>query len=323
MAKVLTQEEVDSLLNGIDEGKVETETDIPDGGDAFQAYDFSNTSFPDHQRMPALGIINERFISFINASLSTATGIVIDVNVNDIGSVKYGDFCRSLPLPASLNILKMEPLRGFALLVLEGSLVFAFVDTFFGGSCSTHVKLEGRSFTAIETKIIERIVGIIIEDLQKAWQDVYPVGMKYMRSEVDPQFAGIAKPEDMIVSTKFGVDIGNYSGTMTLCLPYTLLEPIKTILRDNYKSENIEIDETWRQGFQQKIGQMQLGMSCTLGTTRLKGRELLGMKADDILLLDQKATDPVVINVEGNAKFVGYPGSLNNRKAIRIEKRLK
>jgi flagellar motor switch protein FliM len=320
MEKVLSQEEVDSLLNGIDDGKVETETDIPVGDDGIQAYDFKSKSGPYHHRMPALGIINERFISFINMALSKAAGVDIDVSVDAIDSVKYGEFCRSLPLPASLNIFKMEPLRGFFLLVLEGPLVFSFVDTFFGGKGSTHVKLEGRSFTTIETKMIERIVKITLEDLQKAWSDVYQVTMHYSRTEVDPQFAGIAKPEDMIVTTKFNVDIGNFSGAMTICMPYASLEPIKEKLSASFKSEKLEVDSIWRRAIEERLKEICVNLTCTLGNAKITSKELLDMKTDDVLVLDRKIHEPIGIHIGRNKKMLGYPGSFNNRKAVRIEK---
>jgi flagellar motor switch protein FliM len=320
MEKVLSQDEVDSLLNGIDEGKVETETDVPESTEGLQAYDFSSKSAPYHQRMPALGIINERFISFINTDLSNATGSVIDVSVREIDTVRYGEFCRSLPLPASLNIFKMKPLRGYALLVLEGPLVFSFVDIFFGGKCSTHVKLEGRSFTAIETKIIERIVRIVLQDYERAWADVHQVEMTYSRTEVDPQFAGIAKPEDMIITTRFGVDIGSFSGTMSICVPYNTLETIKDNLRQNYKTENVEADSTWRRIIEKRLKDVEVNLNCTLGMTTITGRELLGMQTDDVILLDKRVKEPVSIFVGNNEKLMGYPGSINKKKAIRIAK---
>ena len=320
MEKVLSQNEVDSLLNGIGEGKVETETDVPDSEDGLQVYDFKGKSGPYHHRMPAMGIINERFVSFANTSLSNAAGVPIDVSVDEIDSVKYGEFCRSLPLPASLNIFKMDPLRGFFLIVLEGPLVFSLVDTFFGGKCSTHVKLEGRSFTTIETKIIERIVKITLEDLQRAWSDVFGVTVTHSRTEVDPQFAGIAKPDDMIITTRFNVDIGNFSGVMTLCMPYTALEPIKEKLSTSYKSEKLEFDSMWREAIQERLREIFVNLTCTLGSASITGKELLGMKKDDVIVLDRKVNDPVSLHIGESKKILGYAGSFNNTKAVQIDK---
>ena len=322
MENVLSQEEVDSLLDGIGEGEVETETDIPVPEDGLRPYDFRKEAGPIHLKMPTLGIINERFINLLNASLPSATGAMIDVNITDVDSVKYGEFCRSLPLPSSLNIFKMEPLRGFALLVLEGPLVFAFVDKFFGGKRVSQVKLEGKSFTPIEVKIIERVVSVILGDLQQAWSDVYEVKMKSTRAEIDPQFAGIATPDEMIIASRFSIDIGNFLGVMTICLPYSTLEPIREKLKDTFQGEKLEVDQRWRRYMEDKILDLNIDMSCTLGTVNITGKELIEMRAGDVLKLDQSPKDPVIICAHGLPKLTGYLGAYDNKKAIRIQERI-
>lgn len=322
MGKVLSQEEVDSLLNGIGDGEVETETDVSDSEEEFKRYDFSARTGSNQAKLPALGLINERFINSVTESFTGATGVIIDVSATDVESVRYGEFCRSLPLPASLNIFKMDPLRGFALLVFEGPLVFGFVDAFFGGDCSRHVKLEGRSFTPVETKIIERIAAIVLKDYENAWADVYSVSMKYARSEVDPQFAGISKSDDMVIAAKFSVNIGNFSGSMTICIPFITLEPIKKRLAQGFKSEMLEIDHTWRRHFEARIREQLIQVSCNLGTGTISGRDLLSMKVDDVITLDQKVNDMIDICVSGISKFEGYPGSINNKKSVQIEKKI-
>lgn len=227
MAKVLSQEEVESLLSGISEGKVQTETDIPEKAEVIKGYGFTRETEPVHLSMPTLGIINERFIGFLKASLSAATRSFMDVNVADMGSVKFGEFTRSITLPVTLNIFKMEPLRGYALLMLEDSLVFAFVDTFFGGRAASNIKLESKGFTSIEAKIIGKVVKLILDDLQHAWSDVYKLKMVFVRAEVDPQFADIALPTEMVITIRFNIDLGGASGQMTICIPYSTLEPIQ------------------------------------------------------------------------------------------------
>lgn len=323
MANVLSQEEVDSLLSGIEDGKVTTETAVSDNTAGVPAYDFSKKSGPAHLRMPALGIIHERFINLVNGSILKALSSNIDVSVTDIDSVKFGDFCRSLPLPTSLNIYKMEPLKGFGLLVLEGALVFAFVDVFFGGKCISHVKLEGRSFTAIERKVIDRIVGIVLEDLEKAWADVHKLNMIYTRSEIDPQFAGIAKPNDMVIVTRFQVDFGNYGGIMKICLPYDTIEPIRQKLSDSYQAEKVEVDQRWRKHIEGRVKEMSLSLKCMIRAARITGRELLGMQINDVLLTEQKVDDPVLVEVGHLTKFKGFLGVQNNKKAVRIEEIMK
>lgn len=322
MENVLSQEEVDSLLEGISEGKVKTETDIAEGDEGLKVYDFSRQDGPLHIRMPALGIINERFIGFLRTSLSAATKSVIDINLSSTESVKFGEFCRSLPLPTSLNIFKMEPLRGLALLVLEGPLVFSFVDTLFGGKGESHVKLEGRAFTAVETMIIEKIVKVTLGDLQKAWSDVYRVRTVFTRSEMDPQFAAVVTPDETVVLINLTVELECASGGMTVCIPYSTIEPIREKLKYRFQGEELEVDQTWRRYIEKKIKELRVDLSATLGKTKITGRELLEMKVNDVIQLDQKTSHPATLNVEGIAKFSAYPGTCNNKKAIRIEERI-
>ena len=322
MANVLSQEEVDSLLEGIDEGKVQTETALPESEEELEVYNFGAQVGPVHLRMPTLGIINERFIGFSRTSLFSATGLSLDVSISSIDSLKFGDFCRSIPIPASLNIFKMEPLRGFALLVLEGPMVFAFVDTLFGGRAVSHVKLEGKTFTTIEKKIIGKIVEMILGDLQEAWSDVYKLKMILTRSEMDPQFAAITTPDDMVIATKLTIDLQNVSGTMTICIPYSVLEPIRDKLKQRFQGERFEVDQKWTRYIRGKVKELTINLSCTLGRADITGRELLAMKAGDIIHLDQKMSDPVIVNVEGVPKFTGYPGICNKRKAIKIKERV-
>jgi flagellar motor switch protein FliM len=318
MSNILSQDEVDSLLNGIGDGKVETETDIPEESGDVDVYDFRKDAGPLHLRMPTLGIINERLIGFMKNSLSTTTGTVVDVNISDVETVKFGEFCRSLPLPTSLNIFKLDPLRGYALLVMEGSLVFAFVDTFFGGKSVSHVKLEGKSFTAIESKIINRVAKVVLKDLEQAWADVYKIKTVFTRSEIDPQFAGIATPDDMVIAAKLNIDMNNFSGNMIVCLPYATIEPIRDHLSTRFQSAKIEIDHVWCNYIQKKISEMSINVNCTLGQTTITGQELLALKVDDVIQLDQKTSDPVMIHAEHVPKFTGYIGSFNNKKALKI-----
>jgi flagellar motor switch protein FliM len=322
MKNILSQDEVDSLLSGISEGKVETETAVPEGDEGISVYDFHKQDGPVNLRMPTLNMINERFVGLLRTDLSAATRSVVDVNISSIESMKFGEFCHSLPLPTSLNIFKMEPLRGVSLLVMEGPLVFSFVDAFFGGRGVSQVKLEGRNFTSIETRIIGKLVKVVLDDFQQAWSDVYKVKTVFTRSEMDPQFAGIVTPNDTVIVIRLIVDLENASGTMTICIPNSTVEPIRDKLRYRFQDERLEVDQRWRRYIERKIRGMTINLGCALGTTSITGRELLEMKVDDVLLLDQKVSDPIIVSVEGTTKFKGYPGTCNTKKAVRIEGRL-
>jgi flagellar motor switch protein FliM len=318
MGNILSQDEVDSLLDGITDGKVETETDVSEKSPPVEVYDFSLPAGPVHLRLPALGIINERLVGLLRTNLQVASRSVIDVNLSSTDTVKFSDFYLSLPMPSSLNIFSIEPLRGFSLVVLEGPLVFSFVDSLFGGTGVSHVKLEGRLFTKIETKIVEKIVKIILDNFQKAWADVTEVNAVFVRSEMDPQFVGIGTPDDLVIVNKYEVQLENGNGFITICTPYSSIKPIKEKLKNKFRREEMAIDQSWKKYIQERIQETMVELSCTMGMAKLNGSDLLSMKVDDVIMLDQKSGNSVIVNVENIPKFRGYPGACNKKKAVKI-----
>jgi flagellar motor switch protein FliM len=322
MKNILSQAEVDSLLAGIREGAVETETAVPEADEAIARYNFRRQDGPVTVRMPTLQMINERFVGMLRTELSAITRSVVDVHIASTESMTFGKFCGSVSLPASLNIFKVEPLRGFSLLVMGAKLVFSFVENFFGGRGVRQVNLEGRKFTSIETKIIARLVKIALGSFEQAWSDVYEIKATFTRAETDPQCAGIVTPNDMVVVIRLTVDLENSSGSMSLCIPHATLEPVRDKLRYRFQGEGLEADHPWRSYIERRIQELRVGVGCSLGTAQITGKELLEMKISDVLVLNQKVSDPIVITVEGVPKFKGYAGTYNKRKAIQIEGRL-
>ena len=321
MANILSQDEVDSLLDGIGEGKVETEAAVVEESDGAALYDFSRTAGPVHLRLPALGMINERFVGMLRTNLPITSRAVIDVNLDSMESIKFGDFSRTIPLPSSLNLFKMEPLRGYSLLVLEGPLVFSFVDSSFGGRGDSSVKLEGRGFTAIETKIVQKMVKLILDYFQQAWADVYKIKATFQRSEMDPQFAAIVTPEDTVVAIKIAVHLENGSGTITICIPYSTIEPLRSKLKRRFQGEKSDIDLRWQKYFEKSIRDVAVKVSCTMGKAQINSQDLMAMKVNDVIMLDKKASDPIVVSVEGIPKFKAHAGAYNNKQAARISER--
>jgi len=320
MKNVLSPDEVDSLLDGINEGSVRTKTDVTEENEKIEAYDFSRPAGPVHMRLPGLGIINQRFVGLLTSRLSIVTRSAIDVSLASTESVKFSEFCKSLTLPASLNIFKMEPLKGFFLLVLEGSLVFTFIDSFFGGKGGSHIKLEDRGFTSIENKIFEKVARIILASIENAWSDIYNLKTVYSRSEIDPQFISIAAPGDMVIVIKFTLNIENSSKSITICMPYANIEPIRDKLKNQFHGQKLEVDQTWKQYFEKKIKETTVNLSCVLGTAQINGRKLLELNVNDVIPLGQKVGDPIIVNVKGIPKFEGHPGSYKNNEAVRIIK---
>ena len=322
MANVLSQDEIDSLLGGIDQGSVETETDIPEKDGELEVYNFKAQSGP--LNMPTLQVLIERFIGSLQENLSSVTNSNVEVKMDSSVMLEFNEFCSSLPLPASLNVFKIDPFKGYAMLVIEGRMVFSFVESFFGGKGLRPAKLEGRAFTLIESKIIAKITRIILNDFQKAWIDTHvsSANMKYSHSEIDPQFTQIAKPDDMVIAIKFNIVLANSSGAVSICIPCSTIESVKDKLKQKFSGANQEIDEQWKALMEKKIRKLKIDFNVVLGTTKIKTRELLDMQVGDVMVLDKKTKEPMVANVQGITKFKGYPGSYSNNKAIKISERL-
>jgi flagellar motor switch protein FliM len=229
MSKILNQDEVDALLRGISGGEIETEEEVAADTGGIVAFDLANQDRIIRGRMPVLEIINDRFSRLCTSALANTMRKRVDVNPISIDMSKFGDFMRSLPVPTSINIFKIDPLRGNALLVVDTRLVFSLVENFFGGAGS-QPKIEGRDFTPIEQSIIVKVVKIILANLEDAWRPVHEVSIELLRSEINPQFATIVPPSDVVVVISFEVELENALGSMVLALPYATIEPIRSKL---------------------------------------------------------------------------------------------
>lgn len=317
MSKILNQDEVDALLRGISGGEIETEEEIITNDSGIVSFDLTNQDRIIRGRMPVLEIINDRFSRLCNSALANTTRKRVDVNPISIDMSKFGDFMRSLPVPTSINIFKIDPLRGNALLVVDTRLVFSLVENFFGGAGS-QPKIEGRDFTPIEQAVITKVVKIILANLEDAWRPVHEVSIELLRSEINPQFATIVSPSDVVVVISFEIELENALGSMILALPYATIEPIRSKLYAAFQSERLEIDHAWISRFRDRLMETPVDIDVTFGTTAITGRQLLDMQVGDILLLDQDEDDLLTARVEGVLKFMGQPGFVKGNKALKI-----
>ncbi len=242
MSEILSQNEVDALLRGVSDGQVVTETDFPEEEGEAVPYDLTSQEKIIRGRLPTLEIINQMFSRLFRNSFSSLMRKSADVSAVSSDSLKFGEFLRSLPVPSSLHVFRMEPLRGFGLMVIESRLVFALVDNFFGGSGDSDIKVGDRDFSAIEIRMTKKVVQTALEDWEKAWKPVHAVTSNYVRSEVNPQFAAIVPPTDVVLVIVFDIEMENCSGTITICIPYATIEPIVSKLKANFQSERMEAD---------------------------------------------------------------------------------
>jgi len=322
MSEILSQNEVDSLLQGLSTGKVETETDIAPDSDDITTYDFAHQERVIRGRMPTFEVINERFARQMNASISTLLHSTVDITADSMETLKFSEFGRSLPVPTSLHIFKMDPLRGYVLLVLESELVFTLIDTFFGGGGSGKTKIEGREFTSIEEVMISKVVSSCLKDLETAWAPVEAVKTSYVRSEVNPQFATIVPPTDLVIVSKFELELEQSSGTISLCLPYAMIEPIRNKLSAGFQSDALEVDNTWRSRLKSIIMSSAIELVVELGNAEISAERLINLKAGDIVQLNRDAEQSLIGYIQGIPKLEGYAGIQRGYQALQIEKRM-
>ncbi len=318
MSQVLSQEEVDALLRGVTDGEIETEVEYVPDESGIVPYDLTSQERIIRGRMPTLDIINQRFSRLFRNSLSSALRKLLDVSAVSTDTVKFGEFVKSLPVPASLHIFKIEPLRGFALLVAESKLVFALVDTFFGGTGEAKMKIEGRDFTAIEQRMIKKVILMVLEDMEQAWKPVHNVQMSFVRSEINPQFAAIVPPTDVVVVVMFEVELDQINGTLTVCLPYSTIEPIIGKLRAGFQSDQLEVDQAWIRRLRGRLSETSVDVVVELGSATITSGEFVGLNVGDVVALDNDTDDEMIVSIEGIPKYKGVPGVVKGNKAVKL-----
>jgi flagellar motor switch protein FliM len=320
MASILTQEEVDALLRGISGGKIETEVEEEVDTSGITTYDLTSQDRIIRGRMPTLEMTNEKFSRLFRSTMSSILRRVVSVSPASTNMVKFGEFLKTLPLPTSLHIFKMDPMRGGALFIVESKIIFTLVDVIFGGSGTTPYKVEGREFTAIENNLIKKIVISALADLESAWKALIDLKVSYQRSEINPQFAQVVSPTDVVVVMNFEIEVEYTTGVMTLCIPYSTLEPVRDKLQAGYQSENMEIDKVWSNKFRDCLMTSDVDVVVELGRSQISCKDLLNLQKGDVIRLDQYATDSLNVFVEDIAKYKAFPGLYKGNLAGQITK---
>jgi flagellar motor switch protein FliM len=314
----LSQEEVDALLKGVTGDQ--DEADLQEDSSGVRPYNLATQERIVRGRMPTLEIINERFARLLRIGLFNFLRRSAEVSVGTVKVSKYSEFIRNLVVPTNLNLTHMKPLRGTSLIVLDPGLVFLLVDNLFGGDGRFHTRVEGRDFTQTEQRIIHKILEIIYETYAKSWEPVYPVEFEYIRSEMNTQFANIATPNEVVVSTTFTIELGPVSGEMHICMPYSMIEPIRDLLTSSLQGETLEIDKRWVRLMTQQIQIAEVELVADLGSTRVTLGDILNMKVGDVIPLH--IPEIVSANVDGTPVMECKYGVFNGQYALRVEKLL-
>ncbi|WP_426110136.1 flagellar motor switch protein FliM [Massilia sp. PWRC2] len=314
----LSQEEVDALLKGVNGDQ--DDAAAPEESSGVRTYNLATQERIVRGRMPTLEIINERFARLLRVGLFNFLRRSAEVSVGSVRVSKYSEFIRNLVVPTNLNLIHMKPLRGTALMVFDPGLVFLLVDNLFGGDGRFHTRVEGRDFTQTEQRIILRILDIVFEAYTKSWEPVFPVEFEYIRSEMNTQFANIATPNEVVVSSTFTIELGSVSGQIHFCMPYSMIEPIRDALTSSLQGEALEVDKRWIRLMTQQIQVAEVELVATLGTGRASFDDILNMKVGDIIPLN--VPEQIQATVDGVPVMDCTYGVLNGQYALKVEKLL-
>lgn len=309
----LSQDEVDALLRGAT-GESDEVQEEEKGG--VRSYDIATQERIVRGRMPTYEIINERFARLLRIGLFNFMRRSVDIAVGPVKVIKFSEFVRNLVVPTNLNMVHMKPLRGTALFVFDPNLIFLIVDNLFGGDGRYHTRVEGRDFTQTEQRIIQRLLNVVFEDYEKSWKSVYPVKFEYIRSEMNPQFATIATPNEVVVTVTFDIDMGNQGGELHVCIPYSMIEPIRDILCSALQGDHLEVDKRWIKLLSQQVQGAEVELVANLGHTKVTFEQILSMQAGDIIPLEIPKT--ITAHVDGVPVMDCRYGIMNGRYALKV-----
>jgi len=316
--KILDQAEIDALIHGVDSGAVNIAA--PPAPNEVRSYDFNNQMRIVRGRMPTLEMINERFARIFRSSLYNLLRRSPEISVQQLQVKKFSEYVHTLHVPTNLNMVKINPLRGTALVVLEPKLVFATVDNFFGGT-GRHAKIEGREFTATEQRIIHMVLRNVFSDLREAWSHVYPIELEFVQSEINPHFANIVSPSEIVVITSFHIELDGGGGNLHVTMPYAMIEPLREVLDAGVASDRVDNDERWAICLREEIEDAEVQLSTRLGRCDISLAALLSLKPGDIVPCD--FLGKVTLLAEEVPIFRGSFGLSHGVQAVKVEERVR
>jgi flagellar motor switch protein FliM len=314
---VLNQDEIDALLNGMNQGTVNTEPEPVPGG--VRNYDLGTEARIVRGRMPTLEMINERFARLYRTSLYSILRRSAVISVGGIKTMKYSDYVHKLHVPSSLNMVKINPLRGTSLIVVDPRLVFAVLDNYFGGK-GRYAKIEGRDFTAAEQRIIEMLLQCTYTDLKDAWSHVLDISIEYQASEMNPQFANIVSPSEIVVVSSFNIELEGSNGDLHVTIPYSALEPLREVLDSGVQSDRADNDGRWAQALREEIEDCDVNLTTVFGHGSVTLAELVNLKPGDVVPCDFQGA--VTVYAEDVPILHGGFGVSRGQMAVQVSQRL-
>jgi flagellar motor switch protein FliM len=311
---LLSQDEIDALLHGVDDGDIDTEADLEPG--TVKNYDLTSQDRIVRGRMPTLEMINERFARYTRISMFNMLRRTADVSVGGIQIQKFGEYVHTLYVPTSLNMVKFRPLRGTALIILDAKLVFKLVDNFFGGD-GRHAKIEGREFTPTELRVVQMVLNQGFVDLSEAWKAVMPINFEYVHSEVNPSLANIVSPSEVVVVSTFHVELDGGGGELHITMPYSMIEPIREVLDAGLQSDSDEQDERWVKALREDVLAAKVELECDVVSREITLRDIVDLKEGDVIPIE--FPDYHVLTANGVPMFRTQLGQHRGNLALKIK----
>ena len=317
-AEILNQDEIDALLKGVDDGAVPT-TPPPEEPGKVRDYDFATQIRIVRGRMPTLEMINDRFARLFRIGLFNMLRRTPEIAVAPVKVQKFTEYTQNLHVPSSLNLIKINPLRGTGLLTLDATLVFAIVDNFFGGN-GRYAKIEGREFTLTEGRIVQMVLRQAFADLTEAWSICSAINIEYINSEINPHFANIVSPSEIVVVTSFKIELDGGGGELHVTMPYAMLEPIRDLLDSGMQSDRMEHDENWNRTLREEIEEAEVELVPVLGHSTLSLGRLVDLKPGDVIPCDFDGE--VTLFAEGVPVLRGGYGLSRGQQAVKVSQRV-
>jgi flagellar motor switch protein FliM len=321
MEQVLSQEEIDALLKGISEGDIETETDeVPQTKQVeAKVFDFASYTRGMKERLYALEFVYDRFAKSFMSALSLFIEKEVDVGLSPLQYPVYEQFVKTLPLPTNMNVVVTENLKGFFIVIFDTKLIFSVLEIVFGATTISAPRIEGREFTRIEFSVVRKLIDLVSQEMEKAWEPVHQIRCRYSRSEMNPNYITMVSKEEMVSVCDFTIEIGDIKSWMKVCVPYSILEPIKGYLIATPSREDMAMREKWFERLRGRVLEIPMELTAVLGRRQMSLQELLSLKENSILLVEKHMNDPVEIEVYGRKKLGGKVGVFKGNKAVRVE----
>ncbi len=313
---ILSEDELEALAEGVNSGEVSVGTDQASALGQVAHYDFHQPAHLLKARLPALDVINERFCKLYQAAMFSLLHRIVEIEADEVQMVKYGDYVNSVPLTASISRVRVDELNGEMLVSIDAKLIFLVVDCFFGGPGEINENALGRDFTETEKRVIQRILGHAMSDLQNAWSPIAKLSFDYLHAESRAQMTNLVDVSDVVVLSKFTIRMNDVTTEMHIAMPFSILEPLRPILASGVRKEHTESDDNWRHDLKARVQDAGIEINAIFSEKTISLRELLMLKTGDFIPIMMK--DLTIVYSEDVPLFEGKIGMSNQAAAIKL-----